>query len=363
MQSSLQGGGRAGAVLADTPDLVVGTGSAATRPGPGLAEHHAAVGARMSSLLLSGGPFDDAYQHILAAPGKRLRAGMVLACARLVPQRPGLPVPPADILDLACAAEMFHEASLVHDDICDSSPLRRGAPSVAARYGIRHAARVGFHLAGAAVRATAGVFERNPHLVEALDNSDRKRESFRSLGDLSFGQIAERLPPTADTDALRRHYRTVAKAKTGTLFRLACSYGGAAAGCGEDEMDAIADYSYHLSIAFQIMDDIRDFEGTESLGKIKAGTDLDRAIPTWPLIEWLDLRTEAPRIWRAAVERKLCDDQLEQLCADVVDSGATVRAHLVAGEESRAARAALSDFEPSEGLSHLVTLARRVLSR
>ena len=73
------------------------------------------------------GTFDAIYRHILAAPGKRVRAGLVLACADLLPS-PAVTLP--DAVDLACAMEMFHEASLVHDDICDGSVLRPDAPSV-----------------------------------------------------------------------------------------------------------------------------------------------------------------------------------------------------------------------------------------
>ena len=77
---------------------------------------------RLHEILVKGGTFDAIYRHILAAPGKRVRAGLVLACADLLPS-PAVTLP--DAVDLACAMEMFHEASLVHDDICDDSVLRR----------------------------------------------------------------------------------------------------------------------------------------------------------------------------------------------------------------------------------------------
>src|SRR5262245_11600092 len=89
---------------------------------------------RLHETLVEGGTFDEIYRHILAAPGKRVRAGLGLACARLLPSAA---VPQPDLIDLACAIEMFHEASLVHDDICDGSLLRRDAPSVAAAFGVR----------------------------------------------------------------------------------------------------------------------------------------------------------------------------------------------------------------------------------
>ena len=86
------------------------------------------IGARLHEILITGGTFDAIYRHILASPGKRVRAGLVLACARLLPSAATVPL--RDAVDLACAMEMFHEASLVHDDICDGSVLRPDAPSV-----------------------------------------------------------------------------------------------------------------------------------------------------------------------------------------------------------------------------------------
>ena len=123
------------------------------------------VADRLHEILITGGTFDAIYRHILAAPGKRVRAGLVLACARLLPSAAAVPL--RDAVDLACAMEMFHEASLVHDDICDGSLLRRGAPSVPAAFGVRTAARAGFHLAGncfTGARAGAG---RQPGGVRA----------------------------------------------------------------------------------------------------------------------------------------------------------------------------------------------------
>ena len=86
------------------------------------------VADRLHEILITGATFDTIYRHILAVPGKGVRAGLVLACARLLASAAAVPL--RDAVDLACSMEMFHEASLVHDDICDGSLLRRDAPSV-----------------------------------------------------------------------------------------------------------------------------------------------------------------------------------------------------------------------------------------
>jgi geranylgeranyl pyrophosphate synthase len=307
---------------------------------------------RLHEILVSGGTFDAIYRHILAAPGKRVRAGLALACADLLPT-PAVPLP--DAVDLACAMEMFHEASLVHDDICDGSVLRRDAPSVAAAFGVRTAARAGFHLAGNALQVVARVLADNPVAFARLGETPGVTYLDR-LSDLSFGQLVETLPPVVDDAALRRHYELVAGAKTGTLFRLACSYGGTAGGVDDDGLRTLMRYADQLALAFQIMDDVRDVEGGPSLGKDACG-DLDRRVPTWPVIEWLAMRPGSHEMWLSE------ETSSAELQTDLVHSGATKVARAVAVEAAETACKATDVFPPSPAREHLRGLTVRVVSR
>ncbi len=311
------------------------------------------VADRLHEILITGGTFDAIYSHILAAPGKRVRAGMVLACARLLPSAAAVPL--SDAVELACTMEMFHEASLVHDDICDGSLLRRGAPSVPAVFGIRTAARAGFHLAGEALEVLARVLADNPVVFAELGEAPGVTY-FDRLSDLSFGQLVETLPPAVDDAGLRRHYELVAGAKTGTLFRLACSYGGTAGGVDHDRLRALMRYADELALAFQIMDDVRDVEGGASLGK-EAGGDLDRRVPTWPVIEWLAMRAGAREMWLS--ERTSSAD----LQTALVRSGATRAAHAVAVGAAETACRAIDMFPPSPARDHLRDLSVKVVCR
>jgi geranylgeranyl pyrophosphate synthase len=311
------------------------------------------VADRLHEILVSGGSFDAIYRHILAVPGKRVRAGMVLACARLLPSATAVPLP--DAVDLACAMEMFHEASLVHDDICDGSLLRRDAPSVPAAFGVRTAARAGFHLAGKALQVLARVLADNPAVFARLGEAPGVTYLDR-IADLSFGQLVETLPPAVDDAALRRHYELVAGAKTGTLFRLACSYGGTAGAVDHGRLCALMRYADQLALAFQIMDDVRDVEGGPSLGK-EAGGDLDRRVPTWPVIEWLATRAGSREMWLSGLTSSA------DLQADLVHSGATRAARAVAIRAAETARQAMDVFPPSPAREHLLELSTRVVSR
>ncbi|MEU8899049.1 polyprenyl synthetase family protein [Nocardia sp. NPDC048505] len=311
------------------------------------------VNERLREILYTGGDFDDIYRHILAAPGKRVRARLVLACAGLLPA--ALAAPPRDAIDLACAMEMFHESSLVHDDICDGSLLRRDAPSVPAAFGVRTAARAGFHMAGIALQTIARVLSDNPEVFASLGSAPGVTYADR-LSDLSYGQLIETLPPSVDATALRRHYELVAGAKTGTLFRLSCSYGGTAGGVDIERLHALMEYADQLAMAFQIMDDVRDIEGGPALGK-DAGGDLERRVPTWPVIEWLAMRPGAHEMWLSPATSSA------SLQEDLVSSGATKAARAVAVRATETAAAALDVFPASLARDDLRALLQQVISR
>src|SRR6478672_15423 len=139
--------------------------SALTAP----ADQLAMVADRLHEILITGGTFDPIYRHILTNAGKRVRAGLVLACAGLLPSKATVSL--AEAVDMACAIEMFHEASLMHDDICDGSLLRRDTPSVPAAFGVRSAACAGFHLTGTAIHVAARVRANNPTVFTRLNEA------------------------------------------------------------------------------------------------------------------------------------------------------------------------------------------------
>ncbi len=311
------------------------------------------VNDRLHALLVCGGPFDAVYRHILATPGKRVRAGLALACAQLLPSAAAVPL--RDAVNMACVWEMFHESSLVHDDICDGSLLRRDAPSVPAEFGIRTAARAGFHLAGTALQVLAQIVTDNPAVFATLGAAAGVTYLDR-LSDLSFGQLVETLPPTVEDSALRGHYELVAGAKTGTLFRLACSYGGTAGAIDHERLRALMRYADQLAFAFQIMDDVRDVEGDPALGKDACG-DLDRRVPTWPVIEWLAMRHGAREMWLST------ETSSAALQSELVTSGATEVACAVAVHAAETACRAIEVFPPSPAREHLRELSTRVVSR
>jgi len=308
---------------------------------------------RMAAALLVPNEFNAVYRHVLAVPGKRVRAGLTSACAELLASRAR--APSTDVTGLACAIEMLHESSLIHDDICDGSLLRRGLPSVPAMFGVRLAARAGFYLAGVALDLLACVVADSPEAFGRLGKV-RGVTYLDDLSRLSFGQLKETLPAACNDAALRRHYRLVVEAKTGTLFRLACSYGGTAGGVEDDGLRALMRYADHLAFAFQVMDDVRDVEGGSTLGK-EAGGDLDRRIPTWPVIEWLASDPVSRSMWLTA------DTPTAAIQVELMRSGAAEASRSAAVGAAAAACEALESFPGTAARTYLRDLAVRVASR
>lgn len=310
------------------------------------------VESELSRRLTTGSAFDDVYAHVLQVPGKRLRARLVLASAALGgPRLTGREE--RDAVELACAIEMLHEASLIHDDICDGSTERRGAASVAAAFGVARAARAGFHLAGEALRLSADVLDRRDDLRRIRPSNPGAGDG--GLGALSLGQLLEAMAPAAGVTSSKRHYRKVARAKTGTMFRLACATGAAVAHCGETERNALLTFADRLALAYQIVDDVRDVEGSATLGK-RRGTDASRRTLSWPVIEWLATSAEARDRWAAA------EDGAATMCDDIAASGATVRARREAARVVASAVDALRALPPSATTRQLAELAAQAVT-
>ena len=334
------------------------------------ADRCAAINDRLAARLRTPSPFTDLYRYMLTTPGKRLRAQLVLACHGIDFPASTDPLTESEALDLACAVEMLHEATLIHDDICDGSTIRRDAPSAAARYGVRMAAYAGLHLAGMALAILAEIQHCHPR---TLSRAFFRRDGIATqpVSDLSFGQIVECLPPLgADPVHLRHHYRTVAIAKTGTLFRLACTYSSAGVGAGDQQLHALAAYADHLAVAFQIIDDIRDLDPARHLGK-PIGTDVAQGIATWPVIEWLSLQSGSAAVWHSGVGESAAGDvaggpasrdlDTSGLCARILASGAGERARRAAAKEIAAAHRALTVIPAGAGRDDLTRVCSSIM--
>lgn len=206
-------------------------------------------------------------RHILTSGGKRLRAVLTFlsACSN------GRPLPETAVY-AAAAVELVHAASLVHDDLIDQSPHRRGRPTIHEKWNHDAALLAGDYIFALAARAiaAAGDLRVMAYIAEAA--------AAVCEGEISGVDQVEPLE-----EALAAYTFKIGH-KTAALFEAAAKVGAACGECSADEIAALGRFGYALGMAFQIMDDVLDYVGDEqTLGK-PAGSDLRRGLITLPLI-------------------------------------------------------------------------------
>jgi geranylgeranyl pyrophosphate synthase len=232
----------------------------------------------------------EAMRYSVFAGGKRLRPMLTLAAAEAID---GGAIPLA--LPAACAIEMIHTYSLIHDDLpaMDNDTLRRGRPTLHVVYGDGIAI-----LAGDGLHAEAFTLLAREPAATDHDIVSRKLRVLRVIGDAAGPagmvggqaidlQAAGQAPGravTLDASGLQEMHAR----KTGALIRASAVSGAIIAGATTDVVNAIDRYATDVGLAFQIVDDILDVEGkAEQLGKT-AGKDAAGAKPTYPALFGLE---------------------------------------------------------------------------
>ena len=205
---------------------------------------------------------------ILSQSGKQLRPMLALMFARACAGK----VTDAGVR-YAAAAELLHNATLLHDDVADGSELRRGKPTV-------------MSLMGPSVSVLVGDYWLVKAMELILQDSETDTVAIRifsrTLSDLAEGEMLQlQKAQSGDTD--ENDYLRIIYNKTASLFEAACVSAAISAGVSEDVVKAARDYAVALGLAFQIKDDILDYSGTESVGK-PLGVDILEQKITLPLL-------------------------------------------------------------------------------
>src|SRR5881296_1288114 len=213
--------------------------------------------------------------YIAGAGGKRLRPMLLLLAARLAGYRGPRSA------RLACVVELLHTATLIHDDVVDRAPLRRGRPSANAQWGDDAAVLVGDHLYS---KSFAMLVRDNDHAVmEALARSTV------SMTEAEVFQL-ELKRSGVTTEAA---YVRIITQKTASFIAACCRIGGLLGGLPAGQVEALTQYGLDIGVAFQISDDSLDFVADQDrLGKA-IGADLREGKRTLPLIAMLARATPA----------------------------------------------------------------------
>ena len=292
-------------------------------------------------------------QYIAARSGKQLRPLIVLLCAQLCN-------PVTDkTLRAAVALEMLHNASLVHDDVVDSSDIRRGQPAVHTQWSNKVAVLTGDYMLAKVIGLVAEV--RNIRILEIVSNLGRNLSSGEML-QLHFGQ-------SMWIDEER--YLRVIDQKTAQLFQACAEAGAESAGCTPRQRNALREYGRLLGLCFQIKDDIFDYSDLEELGK-PTMSDLRDGKVTLPLIEALrrapqeeaeEIRKKGERICEADIAPDEETRLLEEIKSFVLRFHGDEYAVQKMLSYKKQATEALSIFRDSPEKSSLLALLDYAINR
>lgn len=208
---------------------------------------------------------DATSRHLVNAGGKRLRPALTLLTAQLGDgTRP-------EVLDAAVVVELTHLATLYHDDVMDSAPTRRGAPSAHEVWGNSVAILTGDLLFARASRVVAGL---GPEAVRI------QAETFERL---CLGQLHETVGPPEGMDPVA-HYLEVLADKTGSLIATSARFGAMFAGCEAGTVKQVTEYGEYAGVAFQLADDVIDLRSEVGVTGKRPGTDLRERVATMPVL-------------------------------------------------------------------------------
>lgn len=250
-------------------------------------------------------------------------------------------------LRYAAAAEILHNATLMHDDVVDKSEKRRGAPTLASLIGPTAAVLVGdFWLAKAV------------ELVVKKDSNNLVINQFsKTLRDLSEGEMLQ-LQNAGNCCTTEEDYLKVIYCKTGSLFETSCICGALSVGADDSMIEAVRKYSVALGNAFQIKDDILDYVGDNKLGK-PVGADLLEQKITLPLIGAMKNAPEKEEQIRSMVREIPSKPELVARIQKFVSENNGVQwAAERLNEFISDAERALDGFEDSPQKDYLVQIAR-----
>jgi len=288
---------------------------------------------------------DAALDQLLGSRGKRLRPTLVLLSAGLL----GANYPRT--LDLAAAIELLHTATLVHDDLIDGSLLRRGHPTLNARWE-----------GGATVLIGDYLFSRAAELAAATQSLLCMESFARTLTTIVQGELNQLLGSRSSD--LRTAYFERVYAKTGSLFELAAEAPAQLAGSSQAIQRSLRDFGRNLGIAFQIVDDVLDFAGeAEAVGKPVA-SDLRNGLITLPTLCHLEAHPADAEAVDLLVRGELSNQAQARLIAAIRSSGGVVAARAEAEGYVESCLGLLAEL-PSDRPEHqaLSDLASYVLQR
>ena len=249
---------------------------------------------------------------------------------------------------LATVIEFLHTATLLHDDVVDTSDMRRGNPTANEKWGNAPSVLVGDFL-----------YSRSFQMMVELENLKVMKILSNSTCVIAEGEVLQ-LVNSKNPDTTEEQYMDVIKGKTAMLFEASTHSAAVLCNANPEQENALKEYGHHLGMAFQLVDDVLDYEGdAETMGK-NVGDDLAEGKATLPLIHAMRVGSDDQiKLIRKAIRKGGLEDidailEIVNSCGSLDYTKQIARKHVELAQQSLSL---LDDSDAKEALHHLARIA------
>lgn len=285
-----------------------------------------------------------ALEHLLASGGKRVRPTVVLLVGNM------LAAPENKLITIGAAVEMLHTATLVHDDLIDGSLLRRGMPTLNARWS-----------PAATVLTGDFIFARAAKLAADANNLPIMKLFAETLATIVNGELTQMF--TSRGLINRDNYYQRIFAKTASLFEMSARAAAIVAPTDESAIESMRVFGYETGMAFQIVDDILDFNGEQTAVGKPLGSDLLQGLVTLPAIYYAEANPDDPNVKTLSEGGWGNQERMEELVKSIRQSEAIKLSMREAEAHIARALESLAPFKSSLERSALEELATYIIAR
>jgi geranylgeranyl pyrophosphate synthase len=285
-----------------------------------------------------------ALEHLLAAGGKRVRPTLGLLVGNMFNSDP------EKMITLGSAVELLHTATLVHDDLIDGALLRRGMPTLNARWSPPATVLTGDFL-----------FARAAKLAAETDDLALMNLFAETLAVIVNGELTQIF--TSRGVISRENYNKRIYAKTASLFEMTCRAAAMLSDTSAANIETMREFGYQLGMAFQIVDDVLDFTGEQAAVGKPVGSDLLNGLVTLPAIYYAESHPDDSDILSLPQGGWTNAENMERLVGKIRKSGAIEKSMQEAETFSEQALTKLESFQPSQERAALENIARYIVDR
>jgi len=285
-----------------------------------------------------------ALEHLLAAGGKRIRPTLSLLVGNM------LGAPLEKVVTLGAAVELLHTATLVHDDLIDGSLLRRGMATLNARWSPPATVLTGDFL-----------FARAAKLAAETDHLPLMKLFSETLATIVNGELTQMF--TSRGLINRDNYYKRIYAKTASLFEMTSRAAAMVSPVDDTVIESMRDFGYQIGMAFQIVDDILDFNGEQAAVGKPLGSDLHNGLVTLPAIYFAEANSNDPDIQSLPSGGWTHTVNMTRLVESIRASNSSKQAMREAEQHVENALGILNTMEPCAERDALENLAKYIVDR